>query len=92
MKKVEMRERVSEWSRSISEFNLCKDTALHMLQEIAEENGIARYCSVEMLTVELAKAGVPSFKWFKYVEQYNMIEGEHKALTKFLEITDNFNL
>lgn len=81
-----MKERVASWNRSISEFNLCKDTALHRLKDIAEENGIARYCSVEMLTVELAKAGVPSIKWFKYVE------GEYNALRKFLEITDNFNL
>lgn len=92
MKKAEMRERVSEWNRSISEFNLCKETALHTLQDIAEENEIPRYCSIEMLTVELVKAGIPSFKWFKYVELYNRIEGEHEALRKFLIVTDNFNL
>ena len=92
MKKVEMKERVAAWNRSISDISLCKGTLLHCLKDIAEENGITGYGSVEKLTVELAKAGVPSVKWFKYVEEYNRIVGEYNALIKFLEITDNFNL
>lgn len=92
MKKVEMKERVAAWNRNISEISLIKGTLLHALKDIAEENGISGCGSVEKLTVELAKAGVPSMKWFKYVEEYNRIVGECNALSKFIEITDNFNL
>ena len=92
MMKVKMKARVGLWKRNILNLENGRLNVLYALQDIAEENGIARFSSVEILTVELSKACIPSFKWFNYVEEYYRIDGEYNALLKFLVTTDNFNL
>lgn len=87
-----MIERVSTWNKSITSLQTQKDNIFHTLQDIAEEYEIPRYCSIEMITVELTRKNVPSFKWFSLVEEYYRIDGEFNALRDFLVITDNFNL
>ena len=92
MKKAEMIERVSAWNKSITALQEQKDNIFHTLQDIAEEYDIPRYCSIEMITVELIRKGIPSFKWFSFVEEYYRMDGECNALGDFLVRTDNFNL
>ena len=92
MTKTQLKEKYTEWNKSISKLSERKDEVFHKLQDFCEEKGDGkRWCGIEILTEKLIANG-EVYKTMQLVSEYYEIQGKQEALKEFAIATKNFDI
>lgn len=92
MTKAQLKEKYTEWNKTITALDKRKTQIFHELQELCFEKGDGhKWCGIEKLTEELIKKG-QTYKAMQLVSEYYEICGKEEALKDFAIATNNFEI
>lgn len=92
MTKTELKEKYTEWNKSITKLTERKNEIFHELEDLCEEKAyVHHWCSINFLVKKLIANGKANIT-MQLVSEYYEIRGKQEALREFAVATKNFDI
>jgi hypothetical protein len=92
MTKQQLKEKYIQWNIEISNTRERNTEIFHEMQQIARDNNLVVYCSMEMLLGELIQHNIKVDRVLQLYALYYRNEGKQQALHDLAIATDNFKI